>query len=104
MGVATMEAMAMQVPVIATRVRGVPELVEHRHTGLLVEPQEPVQIADAIEVLLSKREFAVRLAHNGRTKVVEQFNASVEYARLVGIWTQCIVDAPIARCCNKARH
>src|SRR5512133_751633 len=51
--VALMEAMATGCPVVSTRVSGIPELVEDERTGLLVEPRDAAQLADAIQRLLA---------------------------------------------------
>ena len=74
--VALMEAMALGVPVISTRVSGIPELVEHNVTGLLADERDPVGLADAIERILTDRELRDRLADAGRQRVVEQFDLS----------------------------
>jgi glycosyltransferase involved in cell wall biosynthesis len=49
-----LEAMAMGLPVVATRVSGIPELVQHRRNGLLVEPDDPAALADAIATLIEQ--------------------------------------------------
>jgi glycosyltransferase involved in cell wall biosynthesis len=53
-----LEAMAASVPVVATRVGGNPELVEHGHNGLLVAAQNAAEIADAVSSLLDQPEMA----------------------------------------------
>lgn len=72
--VALMEAMALRVPVVSTRVSGIPELVEHDLTGLLADERDPLGLADALERLLTDRELSERLAEAGRNRVVEQFD------------------------------
>ena len=69
LGVAIMEAMAMGVPVIATEVGGVPELVEHKITGLLIPPQKPWEIASAIETVISNSNSAQRISSASRKKI-----------------------------------
>lgn len=77
LGVAIMEAMAMQVPVVATRVGGVPELVTHGHDGLLVEPRDPEKLADAIQSLARDRDMCRRFSREGHLKVMKSFDSSV---------------------------
>lgn len=72
--VVLMEAMAMEIPVVSTRVSGIPELVRDGETGLLVEPDDPQGLAEAIAHLLSDRALARRLAVAGRELVDAEFN------------------------------
>jgi glycosyltransferase involved in cell wall biosynthesis len=60
-----MEAMARGVPVIATRVGGVPDLVAHERTGLLVEPDDGTGLAEAIRRLSSDAALRARCAADG---------------------------------------
>ncbi len=57
-------AAAFALPVVATRVGGIPEQVKDGETGCLVEPNSPAQLADAIEQLLRDPALAYRLGHN----------------------------------------
>jgi glycosyltransferase involved in cell wall biosynthesis len=52
LGIAAIEAMAMGKPVVASRVGGLPEVVDHERTGLLVTPDDPEKLSDAILSLL----------------------------------------------------
>ena len=58
------EAMAAGTPVIASAVSGIPELVEHEINGLLVAPEDPEALADAL-LRLGDEVFAERLARAG---------------------------------------
>lgn len=69
-----MEAMACGLPAISTRLVGIPDLIRHEETGLLVEPNDPVELADAIARLMRDRPLGTRLANAGRRWVEEQFN------------------------------
>ena len=64
---ATLEAMAAGVPVVATRVGGVPEQIEHGHTGLLVPPDDPQALADAIVTLRDDPALCERLGEAARS-------------------------------------
>ena len=68
MPVSLIEAAACAVPVVATRVGGVEELVENGVSGLLVRPADPVGLADALERLLEDPELAARMAFWQRVK------------------------------------
>lgn len=65
-GVAFLEAMASGTPVVATRVGGIPELVQHGRNGLLVKPDDPVGLADALLAVLKDSALAASLSRNGR--------------------------------------
>jgi len=69
-----MEAMACGLPVVSTRIVGIPDLVADGETGLLVPPGDPVELADALERLRSDPALAARLAVSGRARVVERFD------------------------------
>jgi len=56
------EAYYLKVPVVATNVGGVPEIVTHDVTGILVPPNDPKELAGAINLLLENKEYARRLA------------------------------------------
>ncbi|MFW6132727.1 MAG: glycosyltransferase [Planctomycetota bacterium] len=70
-GVAVGEAMAAGLPVIATDVPGVRELVGHDRTGLLVEPEDVVGVAEAIERLAGDADLRRRLGRAGRRYVTD---------------------------------
>lgn len=63
------EANALGKPVIASRIGGIPEIVSHEETGLLVEPRDPHQLADAMRRLHSEPELCIRLGRKGRERV-----------------------------------
>lgn len=71
------EAMAMGLPVVATRVGGIPELVMDGETGILVEPGDPKGLADALAVMLSDERRRREMGLAGRRRV-EAYH-SLEY-------------------------
>jgi len=72
-GLVLAEAMAMRTAVVATRVGGIPELVEDGVTGILVPPASPEALAEAILSLLRDPARRMRLGEAGRSRVVEGF-------------------------------
>ena len=69
-----LESMASGVPVIATRVGGNPEVIDHEVTGLLVPPRDPVALADAMSRLLGNKDLALRFGQAGKRRVAEFFS------------------------------
>ena len=69
-----MEAMASGLPVVATAISGIPELVDDQHNGFLTAPGDAPAIADALEALYDDPGLGQRFAHAGREKVVEEFD------------------------------
>ena len=81
--VVLMEAMAMELPVVATRITGVPELVEEGRSGLLVPPGRADALADALErVLRAPAESRRAMGAAGRERVVAEFTPDRSAARL----------------------
>ncbi|MBL4603775.1 MAG: glycosyltransferase family 4 protein [Emcibacteraceae bacterium] len=76
--VVLMEAMMLGVPVITTKISGIPELVIHGETGLLVTPESAEELADAIE----KRQLQNSLTDNAAKHVVQEFGRDVNIDRL----------------------
>lgn len=74
MGRALLEAQASGVPVIASRTGGIPDVVEHERTGLLVPPGDAEHLAEAIERLAADAETRRRLAAAARQRVLERFS------------------------------
>ncbi len=65
-GVALLEALASGVPVVATRVGGIPEFIQHGINGLLIEPNNPRELAESILKLLEDVDMAAQLGQQGR--------------------------------------
>jgi glycosyltransferase involved in cell wall biosynthesis len=80
--VALMEAMACGVPVVSTRVSGIPELVEDGVGGLLAEPADAKGLADCIERMLREPQAARAMASRGRRKVETEFDVATESRKL----------------------
>ena len=68
------EAMAMGLPVVSTTVAGVPELVEHERTGLLVPERDPATLATAIERLMDDPALRRTLGDNARADICQRFD------------------------------
>ena len=72
-GIAIIEAMACKKPVVATRVGGIPEIIENGKNGILVEPDNPDALAEAIMTVLKNKDLKEAIANNGYATVQERF-------------------------------
>jgi glycosyltransferase involved in cell wall biosynthesis len=72
-GLTILEAMALSRPVVASNVGGIPEMVEHEKTGLLVPPHDPPALAAAIVRLLLDHQLADTVARAGHDLVHDRF-------------------------------
>ncbi|GAB4534125.1 MAG: glycosyltransferase family 4 protein [Anaerolineae bacterium] len=77
-----LEAMAMQLPVVTTPVTGIPELVHHEETGLLVPERDADALAAAIERLINDETLRHRLGQQGRQAVLSGFDIRHSAAQL----------------------
>ena len=90
--VAIMEALAMEVPVISTPVSGIPELIKHKKTGLLVPERDSNSLAIAITRLVQERSLGQKFASNGHSLVENEFNILKNVAQLTKLFQQVIVE------------
>jgi glycosyltransferase involved in cell wall biosynthesis len=70
---ATLEAMAMGIPVLATTVGGIPEQIEHLESGVLVRPDDPEAIASWLVRLNDEPDLRARLGAAGAARVRREF-------------------------------
>ncbi len=84
------EAMAMQIPVITSRMCGIEELVDDGVNGMLVPPQNPEALADAIEKIMNCPDLRRRMGEEGRKKIESCFNIKTEVQKLQEILTQAV--------------
>ncbi len=75
-GIAIVEVMGQGIPVIGTRVGGIPEIIEDGVTGLLVKPGDPETIADAIRWIAEHPTDAALMAESARLYVRQQFDVT----------------------------
>jgi glycosyltransferase involved in cell wall biosynthesis/aminoglycoside phosphotransferase (APT) family kinase protein len=86
--VSLMEAMAAGVPVVATRLSGIPELVEDGETGLLVEPGDARALAAAIRRILDDPDAAAAMALRARARVRERFDVRAIVTQLAAAFEE----------------
>jgi len=93
MPVSLMEAAACGVPVVATRVGGIPELVEDGVTGILSPPGDKRAIADALEKLLSEPQFRERMGAAARERALKMFSVARQVDALLTMWSEVLAGA-----------
>jgi glycosyltransferase involved in cell wall biosynthesis len=86
LGSSLLDAMASRLPVVATQTGGIPEVVLHNLTGLLVPPRDPVALAQAILTLYRDRELAGRLVERGFELVHQKFSAEAMAERVIDLY------------------
>ena len=87
---AVMEYMEAGLPIVATRVGGVPDLIEDGVHGLLVEPGSPVELAQAIEDLLSDRARASALGARARERRRREFDLDVMVRNVEALYEELL--------------
>ncbi len=87
LGMVILEAGLAKLPVVATRVGGIPEIVEDGVTGLLVEPKNPEDLAKKMTKLLNDPKLRTELAENLHKKVTEQFSLEKMVHNTIKIYT-----------------
>lgn len=74
LGTAVLDALAMKLPVVATRAGGLPEIITHGHNGLLVSPENPAALADGIIDMLTDSDGASQMAGQGPETIDGEFS------------------------------
>jgi glycosyltransferase involved in cell wall biosynthesis len=91
--IVTLEAMAHRLPVVATRVGGIPDKVVEGENGFLVPPGDDEAFADALLRALSLRRGLARLGEEGRRRVEAEFTWTRRAKRLVDLYREIIREA-----------
>ena len=88
-----LEAMSMGVAVVATRLAGAPEVIDNDVTGLLVSPEDPNALADAIWRVATTGDLRQRMAASGASHVRENFSVERVAAEVMQVYTQALADS-----------
>jgi glycosyltransferase involved in cell wall biosynthesis len=92
------EALSQGVPVVATDVSGIGEIVVHNTTGLLVPQRDPRALADAVRTLGTQREQALAMAEEGRRLVRRMFDPPTNIQALYTLYVEsCNALRPMER-------
>jgi glycosyltransferase involved in cell wall biosynthesis len=94
--VVLMEAMAMEVPCVASRITGIPELIEHGRDGLLVTPADELALTDAIRTLMDSPETRRTVGKSGRARVQQDYDLARNVAVLAAAFMAPPPAAPVS--------
>lgn len=84
-GLAAVEAMALERPVIATMVGGLPEIIIDGETGFLVPPNDPAALAAKMGEIIVDKDLAIRMGTQGRARVERCFDAEKQTAEVLAL-------------------
>jgi len=87
----TLEAMAMAKPIIAADIDGIREQIEHQKNGLLVSPEKPVILAEAVISLLKNKEEAERLGMAAKERVEEEFSVKKMVSETESVYKDLLI-------------
>jgi glycosyltransferase involved in cell wall biosynthesis len=91
MGRVLLEAMAMEKPVVASLVGGIPDLVKHRLNGLLVKPGDVPELTNALEQILSDSVLSRKMGKEGRKRIQEQFSADTMVQSIEKVYQEILI-------------
>jgi len=92
-GMCVLEAMASGKAVVATRVGGIPEVIEEGVTGLLVAPRAPAELADGVRCLLSDAATRQRMGQAGRVRAGRDFSQKVHAEKTFAIYSRLLTSS-----------
>jgi glycosyltransferase involved in cell wall biosynthesis len=95
-GIPVIEAMSAELPVIASRVGGIPEIIKHGETGLLTDPGHVNSLSNAMIRLIQEADLRKRMGHEGRKRVLERFTWEHVSDRLLSCY-RAISEQAVAR-------
>lgn len=84
--IALLEAMAMELPVVASKVGGIPEVIEDGVNGLLVRPRDPGSIAEAVVSLYKEPRLRTMLGFRARKTIEQKFSSTVGVPQLEDLY------------------
>jgi len=96
LGIVNLEAMACGTAVVASDVGGIPEVVEHGHTGLLVPPGDPEALADALNTLVRDPAKAAAMGNAGRERAVTEFSWTTIAAQTAQLYASLVPGGEVA--------
>lgn len=91
-GLVLLEAACVSLPIIATNVGGIPEIIDDGKTGILVPPENPQALAEAINKLLQNPDLAANLARAAKSKVEMHFSAKTMAEKTAEVYDKVLIN------------
>ena len=90
LGLSAIEAMASGTPVVASRLGGLPEVVEHGVTGFLVEPGNTAELRERLAEIVGDRQLAKRMGRSARERFLERFTWEACAERCLAAYSELV--------------
>ena len=87
---AALEAMSMEVPLVATRSGGMEEVITNGENGMLANVYDHVVLANSLFLLCTDKEMRERIGYNGRKTIIEKFSLETQIDKYIKVYTQLI--------------
>lgn len=91
-GVAAVEAMSMELPIVATNVSGFKEVVDDNVTGLIVERKNPLALANGLEKLILDKDLRMKMGKHGRNRVMEFYDWDKNVDTMLKLYEKCLLN------------
>lgn len=89
-GLTIIESFLSAKPVIASRMGGIPEIIDNGKNGILIEPGNVNQLVDAMLNLYKNQDTAIKMGNLGRIKAEQQFNPELHYEKLIKVYKSAL--------------
>jgi glycosyltransferase involved in cell wall biosynthesis len=87
-GIVVLESLSYQTPVIASRIGGLPHLIDDGETGLLYSPEDPLDFREKLDYLLNNPDLSASMGLKGRNYVIQNFSETSYYNKLMKIYEE----------------
>jgi glycosyltransferase involved in cell wall biosynthesis len=89
-GIVNLEAMACRLPVVATRVGGIPEVIVDGKTGFLVPPNDPKSLAEKLGTLIADEKLRKQMGQEGRKRIETSFSMDSITCKIINIYKELV--------------
>ncbi len=87
-----LEAMQNGLPIVSTFEGAIPEIIDNGQNGFLVNPENPEELAEKIEILLKDRNLRIKMGGNGKKKFLKKYTAGIFEKNLEQIFDKALMD------------